>query len=148
MYEKNQSHGHEVGYMPWQQPEIDRTKSVWISPWYWYVIKPSHLSLGKYTDIGAFTLLNCAQGIVIEDHVQIGSHCSLNSVNTIDGTSGEIRICENAKIGSHCVIMPNVTIGRNSKIGANSFVNRSIPDNQVWFGNPVHSHRLIDNNLY
>jgi acetyltransferase-like isoleucine patch superfamily enzyme len=33
--------------------------------------------------------------------------------------------------------MPGVTIGRNSIIAANSFVNRSIPENEMWGGTPV-----------
>ena len=36
---------------------------------------------------------------------------------------------------------------RNSKIGANSLVNCSIPDNQVWFGNPARFHRWIDSKV-
>jgi acetyltransferase-like isoleucine patch superfamily enzyme len=121
----------------WKPPEIDTTQSVWYSPWHWYVIKPANLKLGHRTDIGAFTLLNCAQGIEIQDDVQIGSHCSLNSVNTIDGKQGKITLMEGCKIGSHTVIMPGVTVGRGSKIGANSFVNCSIPAREVWFGNPA-----------
>ena len=128
----------------WTQPKIDRNKSVWYSPWHWYVIKPKYLTLGKNTDIGAFTLLNCSHGIIIEDNVQIGSHCSLNSVSTIDGKQGEIRICENARIGSHCVIMPGVIVGRNSIIGANSFINRSIPENELWYGTPVEFRRVLN----
>jgi len=34
-------------------------------------------------------------------------------------------------------VMPNTTIGENSIIGANSFVNRSIPANEIWAGTPV-----------
>jgi acetyltransferase-like isoleucine patch superfamily enzyme len=128
----------------WNAPEIDTTKSVWISEWLWYVIKPSKLKLGRYTDIGAFTLLNCAQGIIIEDYVQIGSHCSLNSVNTIDGTSGEIRICEHAKIGSHCVILPKVIVGRASILAANSFLKHSIPENELWAGTPAKFRRKLN----
>ena len=43
----------------------------------------------------------------------------------------------NCKIGSHSAIMPGVTIGENSIIGAFSFVNRDIPDNVVAVGVPA-----------
>ena len=44
---------------------------------------------------------------------------------------------KNCRIGSHSVIMPGITIGENSIIGALSYVNRDIPDNVVAFGVPV-----------
>lgn len=42
----------------------------------------------------------------------------------------------NCKIGSHSVIMPNVTLGKNSIVGAYSFVSKDIPDNVIAFGIP------------
>ena len=33
--------------------------------------------------------------------------------------------------------MPNVTIGENSIIAAYSFVNKSVPKNQIWAGVPA-----------
>ncbi len=33
--------------------------------------------------------------------------------------------------------MPNVTVGKNSIVAAYSFVNRDIPDNEIWIGIPV-----------
>ena len=55
----------------------------------------------------------------------------------VDGTSGKVTIEENVCIGSHSVIMPGVTIGKNSVIGAFSFVNKDIPKNVVAFGVPA-----------
>ena len=81
--------------------------------------------------------INAKNGVIIEDNVQIGSHCSIYSVSTIDGKEGPVILKNNSKIGSHCVIMPNVTVGENSIIGACSFVNRNIPDNVTAFGIPV-----------
>jgi len=58
-------------------------------------------------------------------------------VSTIDKKQGKIVLKKNCKIGSHSVVMPGVTIGENSIIGAFSFVNKDIPDNVVAFGVPV-----------
>ena len=69
--------------------------------------------------------------------MQIGSHCSIYSVSTIDNKEGEVILKKNRRIGSHSVIMPGVTVGENSIIGAFSFVNRDIPDNTVAVGVPV-----------
>ena len=88
-------------------------------------------------DIGAFTYINAKNGVIVEDYVQIGSHCSIYSVSTIDNKGGEVILKKNCRIGSHSVIMPGVTVGENSIIGAFSFVNRDIPNNTVAVGMPV-----------
>lgn len=69
--------------------------------------------------------------------MQIGSHCSIYSVSTIDNKEGQVILKTNCRIGSHSVIMPGVTIGENSIIGAFSFVNEDIPDNVVAVGVPA-----------
>jgi len=95
------------------------------------------LKLGKFVDIGAFSYINAKYGVAIEDFVQIGSHVSIYSVSTIEGKSGQVIIKRNAKIGTHTMIMPGVTIGENSIIGAFSFVNKSVPSNVLAYGIPV-----------
>ncbi len=52
-------------------------------------------------------------------------------------------IGENVWIGSSAVILPGVTIGRNSVIGAGSVVSRDIPENVVAVGNPCRVLRPI-----
>ena len=118
----------------WGPPKIEHGK---LTKWNWMVQYPEGLKLGKYTDIGAFTYINAKYGVVIEDYVQIGSHCSIYSESTIDGKRGQVVIKKNARIGSHSIIMPGVTIGENSIIGAFSFVNKDIPNNVIAFGIPV-----------
>jgi len=93
--------------------------------------------MGYRTDIGAFVYINASEGVVIEDFVQIGSHCSVYSVSTIDGKKGPVVLKKNCRIGSHTTIMPGITIGENAVIGAHSFVNKDIPDNVVAYGSPV-----------
>ena len=118
----------------WKRPVI---KNGELTRWNWIVYHSEKLDLGDYTDIGAFTYINAKHGIKIGDHVQIGSHCSLYTVSTIDEKIGPIVIGENAKIGSHSLIMPGITIGANATIGAYSFVNKDVPPNSVAWGIPV-----------
>lgn len=101
------------------------------------------LKLGNFTDIGAFTVINASNGVVIEDEVQVGPHCAILSASTIDDKYGQIVLKKNCKIGSHCTIMPNVTVGENTTIGAHSFVNKSIPDNVIAFGVPCKIYKKI-----
>lgn len=103
----------------------------------WVVLYPENLKLGKFTDIGAFSLIDAKYGVEIGDYAQLGSHVSVYSHSTINNKRGRVVIGRNAKIGSHSVIMPGVTIGDNSIVGALSFVNRSIPPNEVWVGTPA-----------
>ena len=52
-------------------------------------------------------------------------------------SKGPIIIGDYVTIGENCVILPGVTIGNNSVIGANSVVTRSIPPFSVVAGNPA-----------
>lgn len=121
-------------FQNWQPPKIEDGK---LTKWHWLVRHKKGLKLGKNTDIGAFTYLNAKHGVVIEDGVQIGSHCSLYSISTIDDKQGQVTLKKNCKIGSHSLIMPGVTVGENSIVGAFSFVNKDIPANILAFGIPV-----------
>lgn len=121
-------------FVDWDYPEIEDGKA---TRYNWLVQNVSGLSLGFKTDIGAFSYINAKYGVVIEDGVQVGSHCSIYSVSTIDGRSGKVLLKQNCKIGSHSTVLPGVTIGKNSIIGAHSLVNSDIPDNVVAFGVPA-----------
>jgi acetyltransferase-like isoleucine patch superfamily enzyme len=101
------------------------------------------LELGKYTDIGAFTYINAREGVFLDEEVQIGSHCSIYSVSTIDDKTGKVHLKRNARVGSHSTVMPGVTIGENAVIGAHSFVNSDIPDNAVAYGVPAKVARTL-----
>jgi acetyltransferase-like isoleucine patch superfamily enzyme len=118
----------------WEYPKIEEGK---LTKYNWFVQNKKGLKLGKKTDIGAFTYINAKNGITIENNVQIGSHCSIYSVSTIDGKEGQVILKKNCKVGAQSVIMPGVIIGENSIIGAFSFVNRNVPANVVAFGIPV-----------
>jgi acetyltransferase-like isoleucine patch superfamily enzyme len=118
----------------WQFPEIEEGKP---TKYNWLVQNVQNFQLGYKTDIGAFTYINAEYGVTIEDFVQIGSHCSIYSVSTIDQKQGPVLLKKNCRIGTHSVVMPGVTIGINTVVGAFSFVNRDIPDDVVACGVPA-----------
>lgn len=124
----------EDRFKDWKFPEVEEGK---LTKYNWMVQNKGGLKLGYKTDIGAFTYINAKNGVVIEDFVQIGSHCSLYSESTIDNKVGQIILKKNCKIGSHSVIMPGVTIGENAVIGAFSFVNKDVQENVVAAGVPI-----------
>lgn len=124
----------------WKYPEIidgEPTK------YHWIVKGSSNFTLGYKTDIGAFTYINAKYGVLIEDFVQIGSHCSLYSHSTIDNKMGAILLKKGCRIGTHSVIMPGVTIGEASILGAFSFVNSDIPENVLAHGTPAKVIRTL-----
>ena len=124
----------EKRFKRWQKPRFSREG---MKKWHWKCQHYKNLEIGRNVDIGSFTYLNAKRGIALGDYVQIGSHCSLYSISTIDGKEGAISIGKNAKVGSHSIIMPGVTIGDNSVIGAFSFVNKDIPPNAIAYGIPA-----------
>lgn len=118
----------------WEPPEIEDGKP---TKYNWIVQNKDGLKLGWKTDIGAFTYINARHGVTIEDQVQIGSHCSIYSVSTIDDKQGPVVLRKNCRIGAHSVIMPGVTVGENAVVGAMSFVNKDIPRNCTAYGVPA-----------
>lgn len=118
----------------WNKPKIEHLK---LTRWQWMVSYPEGLEMGNFVDIGAFTYIQAQKGVRIGRLVEIGSHCSIYSVSTIDKKQGRVNIKAYAKIGSHSTIMPNVTIGVGAIIGAHSFVNKDVPNNCLAYGVPI-----------
>ena len=129
-------------FKKWVKPKIKEGK---LTKWNWMVQGVKNLKLGKNTDIGVFVYINANAGVVIEENVQIAGGVKIYSVSTIDGKKGKVVLKKNCKIGAQSVIMPGVTIGENSIIGALSFVSKDIPDNVVAFGVPVKVIRGLEN---
>lgn len=118
----------------WLPPKFNEKN---LTQWNWMCQHRKNFHLGKNTDIGAFTYINAKYGVIIEDGVQIGSHCAIYSHNTIDGIKGQIVIKKGAKVGSHTTILPGVIIGIQAKIGAHSLVKKNIPAHSIYAGVPA-----------
>ena len=97
----------------WQPPEFGLDG---MTKWHWLCQYHENLQLGRDSDIGAFTYINARHGVEIGEGVQIGSHCSIYSWSTIDDKAGKVTIKRNAKLGTHSVVMPGVTIGENAVV--------------------------------
>lgn len=130
-------------FKKWKKPTIEHGK---LTEYNWLVQNPEGLKLGYRTDVGAFTYINAKFGVTIEDEVQIGSHCSIYSVSTIDNKQAPVVLKKNCRIGTYSTVMPGVIIGENSVIGAHSFVNTDIPDNAIAYGVPAKVAKIIKDN--
>ena len=54
-----------------------------------------------------------------------------------------VTIGINVWIGGNCTILPGVTIGDNSVIGAGSVVTKDVPANVLAYGNPCQLKKKI-----
>ena len=118
----------------------------WIKPkfneygmtqWYWRVINHENFTLGDKVEIGSFSVIDAKYGVEIQDNVKIGWNCTIMSNSSIDGKKGKVVLEKSCNIGANSVVFPNVRIGRNAIIGANSLVNCDIPAEEVWIGSPA-----------
>ena len=89
-------------------------------------------------------LMDCAK-IKFGRKCQVGPNCSfytaLHPLKASERITGKemakpITIGDNVWIGGNVVVLPGVTIGNNSVIGAGSIVTKDIPANVLAFGNP------------
>lgn len=115
----------------WLRPQIEHGIPTKFGYTVYY---PLNLVLGENIDIGWGTFIQAAAGVIIEDNVQIGGGCYIYSNNTIDGYKGVVHISEGARIGACTVILPNVKIGKNALIGAQSLIKKDVPENEKVIG--------------
>ncbi|MBO5032701.1 MAG: sugar O-acetyltransferase [Lachnospiraceae bacterium] len=112
----------------------------------------------KHVHLGKGIYINSNVTFVDDEHIYIGDY-SMISPNVVFTTSGHpvlpilrenhyvynlpIHVGRNVWIGSGCQIMPGISIGDNSVIGAGSVVTHDIPSNVVAFGVPCRVVREI-----
>lgn len=92
--------------------------------------------------IGKRVFFDHGMGIVIGETAEIGDDCVIYHGVTLGGTSAtrskrHPTLKNGVIVGTGAKILGNITLGENVKIGANSVVLKSIPDNRVAVGIPA-----------
>ena len=100
-------------------------------------------SMGKGVHVDIDFHCEYGKHIFIGDKVIINMNCTFVDNNRID-IGSNVLIASNVQI--YAILLPGVTIGRNSVIGAGSVVTRSIPANCVAVGNPCRVIKQIEGN--
>ena len=84
--------------------------------------------------IGNGLFIDHASCVVIGETASIGDNCIMFHNTTLGGTGKELgdrhpKLGNNVFVGTGAVILGNITIGDNSKIGANSIITKSVKEN-------------------
>ena len=116
---------------------------------------------GKFVHFGKNVYANFNLTLVDDSHIYVGDYTMFGpNVTVVTAThpicpelrekgyqyNKAVHIGKNCFIGACCTILPGVTIGDNSVIGAGSLVNKNIPANVVAVGNPCKVIREINEN--
>lgn len=114
-----------------------------------YIAPNAMIHVGNNVGISN-SLLYSICSITIEDNVMIGGGCQIldndfHSIRYEDRISlgdkciksAPIYIKQGAFIGASSIILKGVTIGERSIVAAGSVVTKSIPNDEIWGGNPA-----------
>lgn len=124
-----------------------------------YIEAPFYANFGgHHCHFGDYVYANYHLTCVDDTHIYVGDYTMIGPNVTIV-TAGHpvlpmlreklyqynlpVHIGRNCWIGASVTILPGVTIGDNSVIGAGSVVSRDIPANVVAFGSPCKVYREI-----
>lgn len=103
------------------------------------------LVIGNNSGVGVNCLIS--NHVVIGNNVMMGPECLIytngHKFNKVtlqyEGytESKPVFIEDDVWLGARCTILPGVTIGKGSTVGANSVVTKSVPPYSVAAGNPA-----------
>ena len=125
-----------------------------------YIEPPFHANWGgKHVHFGKCVYANFNFTAVDDTHIYVGDY-TMFGPNVILATAGHpifpklrtqayqynmpVHIGKNCWLGAGVIVLPGVTIGDNTVIGAGSVVTKDIPSNVVAVGNPCRVLREIN----
>lgn len=115
--------------------------------------RPSpNVSIGDHTVVGRNCVIASKTELVIGNYVLIGPYCQINDhshgmsrsdlIINQKAILSPVRIKDDVWLGAGVRVLPGVTLGEGSIIGAGSIVTRNIPDYEIWAGNPARFIRV------
>ncbi len=108
------------------------------------MIHPEKVRVGNFVDIGENCLIMGTGGVTIGDYCILANNTIITTTSHHMGGlyygndyTASVVLGENVWTGSGVIILPGVTIGDNSIIGAGAVVTRDIPENKIAVGTPA-----------
>ncbi|WP_429075464.1 acyltransferase [Aeromonas veronii] len=91
-------------------------------------------------------------GITIENNVFLGPSVSFTNdkyprSKVYPDKYMRTYIKEGASLGANATILPGITIGKNSMVGAGAVVTKDVPDNVLVIGNPAKIVKILDGDI-
>jgi len=111
--------------------------------------------IGSGTSIAGSCVISAARSVQLEENVLLARNVYISDHNHGHAQTETpimaqgldkiqpVRIKRGAWLGQNVVVCPGVTIGKGAVIGANSVVNRDIPDYCIAAGAPAHVIRAM-----
>lgn len=93
--------------------------------------------------LGRRLFIDHATGVVIGETAIVGNDVTLYQGVTLGGTGKQHgkrhpTICDNVFIGNNANVLGNISVGKNSRVGAGSVVLTDVPPNSTVVGVPAH----------
>lgn len=119
-----------------------------------------NVCIGDNTYIGRFCTIACMDEILIGNNVLISDRVYFGDCNhgfartdipikdQYMFSPGTISVGDGAWIGVGVSVMPNVKIGNNCVVGANSVVTQDIPDYHIAVGAPARIIKRVSGEIY
>lgn len=125
-----------------------------------YIEPPLHANWGgRHVHLGKHVYANFNLTLVDDTHITIGDYTMIGP-NVVIATGGHpilpslrqegyqynapVHIGKNCWLGAGVIVVPGVTIGDNTVVGAGSVVTKDLPGNVVAAGNPCRVLRPIN----
>ena len=124
-----------------------------------YIEPPLHANwAGKHVHFGKNVYVNFSLTLVDDTHIYVGDNTMIGPNVTIATGSHPVlpalrdrqmqfnmpvHIGRNCWLGAGCIVLPGVTIGDNTVVGAGSVVTHDLPANVVAVGNPCRVLRAV-----
>lgn len=106
------------------------------------------LGSGCFIDPSHCFLISIGNNVTLSSNVHILAHDASTKKPLGFTKIGQVHIGNNVFVGANTTILPNITIGDNSIIGGGSLVTKSVPENEVWAGNPAKKICMLQDYIY
>ena len=124
-----------------------------------YIESPFYANFGgRHVHLGKYVYANFGATFVDDTHIYIGDYTMMGP-NVVIATAGHpvdpdlrrqglqynlpVRIGSNCWLGAGVIVLPGVTIGDNTVVGAGSVVTKDLPSGVVAVGNPCRILRPV-----